>query len=77
MALKATLATALAKVQPSRKINQDFPGSSAVENPSANAREKGSTLLKKTHVTEQLNPYATTTEARGPKAHALQQGTPL
>lgn len=29
------------------------------------------------HVTEQLNQWATTTEARTPRAHILQQETPL
>ena len=44
---------------------QDFPGGAVVKNPPANAGDTGSSPRsgKIPHATEQLSPYATTTES--------------
>ena len=60
------------------KKNQDFPGGTVVKNPPANAGDTGSSPGRGRfpHATEQLRLCATTTEARAPRTHALQQEKP-
>ena len=51
-----------------------LPGGSVVKNSPANAEDTGSnTGLGKSHVSGQLSPRATTTEAHAPRAHAPQE----
>ena len=56
----------------------NFPGGPVVKNPPTNAEDMGSVPgLERSHIaTEQLSPCTTTTEARLPRAHALQQEKP-
>ena len=62
-----------------------FPGGAVVKNPPANAGDTGSSpspgrshmpRCNKARAPQLLSPYATTTEARVPKAYALQQEKP-
>ena len=51
-----------------------LPGGSVVKNSPANAEDTGSNPgLGKSHVSGQLSPRATTTEAHAPRAHAPQE----
>ena len=54
---------------------EDFPGGSVVENPPANAGDKGLIPCpgRSHNILEELSSRATTTEARAARAHALQR----
>ena len=58
-------------------LARDFPGGTVVKNLPANAGDTGSSpCLGRSRVPQLLSPCATTTEARMPRAHALQQEKP-